>query len=63
MGHLKSSEIKESHADCERVQDAYSFRCAPQVHGAVLDVLDHVTNVVISDANSATDNPLIVPDG
>ena len=63
MEHLKESEIKESHADCDRVQDAYSFRCAPQVHGAVCDVLDHVTKVVVSDANSATDNPLIVPDG
>ena len=63
LSHLHDSEIKESHVDCDRVQDAYSFRCAPQVHGAVIDVVESATRIVVGDANSATDNPLIVPDG
>ena len=63
LSYLHDSEIKESHADCDRVQDAYSFRCAPQVHGAVIDVVESATRIVVGDANSATDNPLIVPDG
>lgn len=44
------------------VQDPYSFRCVPQVHGAVKDTLEYVENVFITEINSATDNPMIVPD-
>lgn len=44
------------------VQDPYSFRCVPQVHGAVSDTIEHVKNVVTVEINSATDNPTILPD-
>ena len=53
------SEIVESHRNCDRVQDAYSLRCLPQVHGAVRDALDHVRSAVTTELNSATDNPLV----
>jgi histidine ammonia-lyase len=53
------SEIVESHRNCDRVQDAYSLRCLPQVHGAVRDALDHVRDAVTVELNSATDNPLV----
>jgi histidine ammonia-lyase len=59
---LEDSPIMRSHADCDEVQDPYSFRCMPQVHGAVLDAVDHLAEVVEREANSATDNPLIFPD-
>lgn len=58
----QDSRIAESHIDCDRVQDAYSLRCAPQVHGAVRDTLAHVERVLATEVNSATDNPLIFPD-
>ena len=59
---LAGSEIRESHREhCSRVQDAYCLRCMPQVHGAVRDVLSHVTGVLETEAGSATDNPLIFP--
>ncbi len=54
-----SSEIAESHKDCTRVQDAYSLRCMPAVHGAVKDTLLHVQHVLETEANSSTDNPLV----
>ncbi len=57
------SEIISSHKDCERIQDAYSLRCSPQVHGASRDVFDQVKSVVEREMNSATENPLIFPDG
>ncbi|MGA2249759.1 histidine ammonia-lyase [Terracidiphilus sp.] len=61
---LAGSEIRESHRTGDtRVQDAYCLRCMPQVHGAVRGVLDHVTGVLETEAGSATDNPLIFPDG
>jgi histidine ammonia-lyase len=61
---LAGSEIRESHRSGDtRVQDAYCLRCMPQVHGAVRGVLDHVTCVLETEAGSATDNPLIFPDG
>jgi histidine ammonia-lyase len=63
LSHLRGSQINKSHEDCERVQDAYSFRCAPQVHGAVIDVVRSSKEIAISDVNSATDNPLILEDG
>ncbi|WP_330632256.1 histidine ammonia-lyase [Halocatena halophila] len=53
------SEIVESHRNCDRVQDAYSIRCLPQVHGAVRDAIDHLREAVEVELNSATDNPLI----
>jgi histidine ammonia-lyase len=59
---LANSEIRESHREHDtRVQDAYCLRCMPQVHGAVRDVLDHVTRVLETESGSATDNPLIFP--
>lgn len=57
------SELGQSHADCDKVQDAYSFRCMPQVHGAVCDTLTHVRNVLQVELNSATDNPLVFTGG
>ncbi len=56
---LEGSEIRKSHADCNRVQDAYSLRCIPQVHGAVRDTLTHCRAVMETEANSAVDNPLV----
>ncbi|MFO0838805.1 MAG: histidine ammonia-lyase [Phycisphaerae bacterium] len=61
--HMQGSEILASHADCDRVQDAYSLRCAPQVHGAVRDTLEHFRSVVLREINSITDNPLLFNDG
>ena len=59
---LADSQIRESHRDHDpRVQDAYCLRCMPQVHGAVRDVLAHVSAVLETEAGSATDNPLIFP--
>ena len=59
---LKDSPIIESHSDCEQVQDAYSFRCAPQVHGAIYERLLSLQQTLDIELNSATDNPLIFPD-
>ena len=59
---LEGSEIRESHRDCNRVQDAYALRCMPQVHGAVRDALGQVRRVISIELNSATDNPLVFPD-
>ena len=56
---LEVSEIRESHAGCGRVQDAYSMRCIPQVHGAVRDTLAHCRSVFETEVNSAVDNPLV----
>jgi histidine ammonia-lyase len=56
---LEKSEIRQSHLDCARVQDAYSLRCMPQVHGPVRDCLDYVRTTVEIELNSATDNPLV----
>jgi histidine ammonia-lyase len=53
------SEISTSHIDCERVQDAYSLRCMPQVHGATKDTLRYVVSILETEANSSTDNPLV----
>jgi histidine ammonia-lyase len=58
-GLLEASEIRQSHAACQRVQDAYSLRCVPQVHGAVLDALAEARRVFTIELNSATDNPLV----
>ncbi len=56
---LEDSQIRESHRECGRVQDAYSLRCIPQVHGAVRDTLAHCRVVFETETNSAVDNPLV----
>jgi histidine ammonia-lyase len=57
---MEQSQIREAHRTHDaRVQDAYCLRCMPQVHGAVRDVLEHVTGVLEIEAGSATDNPLV----
>jgi histidine ammonia-lyase len=56
---LEGSSLRESHLNCERVQDAYSLRCMPQVHGAVRDTLAHCREVMEIETNSAVDNPLV----
>jgi histidine ammonia-lyase len=56
---LEGSALRERHRGCARVQDAYSMRCIPQVHGAVLDVLDYARQVFEIEMNSAVDNPLV----
>jgi histidine ammonia-lyase len=56
---LEGSSLRDSHRDCERVQDAYSLRCMPQVHGAVRDTLAHCREVMEIEVNSAVDNPLV----
>src|SRR5258705_1737401 len=57
---LADSAIMESHRWCDKVQDAYSLRCAPQVHGASRDLLDYVEYTVGTELNAATDNPLVL---
>jgi histidine ammonia-lyase len=59
---LDDSEIAASHRDCGKVQDPYSLRCMPQVHGASRDVLTHARTVLEGEANSSTDNPLVFVD-
>jgi histidine ammonia-lyase len=61
-GLLDASQINESHRWCGRVQDAYSLRCSPQVHGAVRDAVRYVEGVVAIELNAATDNPLVFAD-
>ena len=58
---LEGSQIRESHRACGRVQDAYSLRCMPQVHGAVRDTLTFCRQVLETEMNSAVDNPLVFP--
>jgi histidine ammonia-lyase len=61
---LEDSAIIEAHRWCDKVQDAYSLRCAPQVHGASRDLLSYVDSTVSAELNAATDNPLVlVEDG
>jgi histidine ammonia-lyase len=60
---LESSSLRDSHRDCDRVQDAYSLRCMPQVHGAVRDTLAHCREVMEIEVNSAVDNPLVFMKG
>lgn len=56
---LAGSQIRESHKECGRVQDAYSLRCIPQVHGAVRDTLEFCRKTFTTEMNSAVDNPLV----
>lgn len=60
---LDGSGIIESHKFCDRVQDAYSLRCVPQVHGAVKDAMRYCRSTIEIEMNSVTDNPLIFDDG
>jgi histidine ammonia-lyase len=60
MSILEGSDIRRSHLkDDPRIQDAYSLRCMPQVHGAIRDALSHCENVLLIESGSATDNPLV----
>ncbi|HSW43752.1 MAG TPA: aromatic amino acid lyase, partial [Patescibacteria group bacterium] len=65
MRHLlrDSGLMAHHHASTHKVQDPYSLRCVPQVHGAVRDALDHLRRVLDIEMNSATDNPLVFPEG
>jgi len=63
MGRItQNSEIISSHKDCSRVQDAYTLRCSPQVHGASKDAINYTLNVVETEMNSSTNNPLFFPE-
>ena len=57
------SEILESHRHCGKVQDPYSLRCVPQVHGASRDALTHARQVIETELNSVNDNPLVFENG
>jgi histidine ammonia-lyase len=59
---LAHSKVLESHAACDRVQDPYSLRCIPQVHGAFKSALEHAASVLASEINAVTDNPILFPD-
>ena len=56
------SEIAQSHRFCDRVQDAYTLRCTPQVHGITHDTIDFVRGIITTEMNSATDNPIVLSD-
>jgi histidine ammonia-lyase len=60
---LEESQILESHRDCGKVQDPYCLRCVPQVHGASRDALGYAVNVLETEMNAVTDNPLVFDDG
>jgi histidine ammonia-lyase len=62
MRLVEGSAIMEGHRWCDKVQDAYSLRCAPQVHGAARDLLAYVEGTVAVELNAATDNPLVFVD-
>jgi histidine ammonia-lyase len=56
---LEGSQILPSHSECDKVQDAYSLRCIPQVHGATRDTVDYASVVLETEINSVTDNPIV----
>jgi histidine ammonia-lyase len=60
---LHKSEVLESHRQCQKVQDAYSLRCIPQVHGAARDAWSYARDILVREANSVTDNPLVFENG
>jgi len=60
---LKNSRINASHKDCSRVQDPYSIRCIPQVHGASRNAWLHLKEIISIELNSVTDNPVILDNG
>ncbi|RYY00106.1 hypothetical protein EON78_01910, partial [bacterium] len=57
---LNNSELMDSHKGCDQVQDAYSLRCIPQVHGSVRDTVNYVEKVLSTEFNSVTDNPIVL---
>ncbi|MBS1271641.1 MAG: Histidine ammonia-lyase [Candidatus Marinimicrobia bacterium] len=59
---LQESEIHESHRDCGKVQDMYSLRCMPQVHGASRDNMEYARKILTTEMNSCTDNPVVFPE-
>lgn len=59
---MAGSRIRESHIDCDRVQDPYCLRCQPQVMGACLDAMRHIADVLLIEARAVTDNPLVFSD-
>jgi len=59
---MANSEVLQSHADCDRVQDPYSLRCVPQIHGAFKAALGHVGEVLQGELNGVTDNPILFPE-
>jgi histidine ammonia-lyase len=61
--HLEDSEIIHSHPSCGKVQDAYSLRCTPQVHGASRDALKYIKTTLERELKAVTDNPLLMEDG
>ncbi len=61
-GWLGDTEISKSHTSCSRVQDPYSYRCAPQVHGMVWEELMHSKKILEREINSTSDNPILFPD-
>jgi len=60
---LKGSEIVKSHNNCGKIQDPYSFRCIPHIHGACRDTFSHVVKMVNNEINSVSDNPIILQNG
>ncbi len=60
---LQGSQLREEHRQCPQVQDAYSLRCTPQVHGAARDAAAHLHAKLEIECNAATDNPMVLPDG
>ena len=59
---LVDSQVLASHVDCDRVQDPYSLRCVPQIHGAVKTAIEHVGDVLGGELNAVTDNPVLFAD-
>ncbi len=57
---MQGSGYRDAHLDCERVQDFYSLRCMPQVHGSLYDLLVHAESILMREANSTTDNPVTI---
>ncbi len=60
---LSDSAIMRAHKNCDKLQDQYSFRCTPQVHGSAWQGLEEKRNTILCEMNSVTDNPLVFPDG
>ena len=61
--NLRGSRVPAAHADCDRVQDPYSLRCMPQVHGASRDAIEHLRAALAVELNAVTDNPVLVDRG
>jgi histidine ammonia-lyase len=59
---LVGSDLRQSHLDCDKVQDPYCLRCQPQVMGACLDQMNHAWNILLIEANGVSDNPLVFAD-